>query len=196
MKVFAHFPQMRDRWLKKPIGSQHYRHWLSERGSLTLRLQRHSRKFAVQPVRQTRAKPPFHEAQMLYALPRQHSLLRDVILRCDGEAVVFAHSVLPRQAMRGAWRGLGRLGNHSLGSALFADPRMCRDELQYKKLSPRHFLYRLAAAHIPQLYGPVWARRSVFRLHQGAVLVTELFLPAVLALPEADNKALQPSVNK
>jgi len=183
VKVFTHFPQMRDRWLKRAAGARHYRPWLTERGSLTRRLQQHSRQFAVQPLHLARKKPPLAEAQLLQVLPRQHTLQRDVILRCDGEAVVFAHSLLPQQAMRGTWRGLGRLGSHSLGSALFADPRMCRGALQYKKLSPQHFLYRLAVAHIPAMRGPIWARRSVFRLGRKAVLVSELFLPSVLKLP-------------
>lgn len=179
---------MRDRWLRQPVGSLRYRPWLIERGSLTRRLQQHSAVFAVQPLSVASRKPPFPETRLLQSLSRQHTLLRDVMLRCDGSAVVFAHSVLPGRAMRGAWRSLGRLGNHSLGSALFADPRMCRSVLQYKKLSPQHFLYRRAAFHMPGISGPVWARRSVFRLGQSAVLVTELFLPAVLNLNPQSSK--------
>lgn len=155
-----------------------------ERGSLTRRLQRHSHAFAVQPLQQARRKAPHSEAVLLQLLPRQYVLLRDVMLRCDGDVAVFAHSVLPRQAMRGAWRGLGQIGSRSLGGTLFADPRMCRDALQYKKLGPQHFLYRRAARYQPGMIGPIWARRSVFRLGRNAVLVTELFLPEILALTE------------
>lgn len=183
---------MRDHWLRQPIGARRYRPWLSERGSLTKRLQQHSTEFAVQPLRLIRQKPPFPEIGLLQALPRQRALLRDVMLYCDGEAVVFAHSVLPHSAMRGAWRGLGRLGSHSLGGALFADPRMCRGALQYKKISAQHFLYRRAAEHLPMLGKSIWARRSVFRLERNAVLVTELFLPAVLALKSQSNKIMKP----
>ena len=173
---------MRDCWLRQPIGARRYRPWLSERGSLTKRLQQHSAEFAVRPLRLARQKPPFAEIGLLQALPRQHALLRDVMLHCDGKAVVFAHSVLPNSALRGAWRGLGRLGSHSLGGALFADPRMCRGALQYKKISAQHFLYRRAAEHLALPGKSIWARRSVFRLGRNAVLVTELFLPAVLVL--------------
>lgn len=188
MKVFAHFPRMRDCWLHQPIGARSYRPWLSERGSLTKRLQQHSIEFAVRPLRLVRQKPPFAEIGLLQALPRQRALLRDVLLRCDGEAVVFAHSVLPQGAMRGAWRGLGRLGSHSLGGTLFADPRMCRCALQYKKISAQHFLYKRAAEHLTMPGKSIWARRSVLRLGRNAVLVTELFLPAVLALNSHSTK--------
>lgn len=179
---------MRDCWLRQPIGARRYRPWLSERGSLTKRLQQHSTEFSVQPLCLVRQKPPFAEIGLLPVLPRQHALLRDVVLRCDGEAVVFAHSVLPQGAMRGAWRGLGRLGAHSLGGTLFADRRMCREELQYKKISAQHFLFKRAAEHVTISGKSIWARRSVFRLGRNAVLVTELFLPAVLALNGKPNK--------
>lgn len=166
------------------MGSATMQPWLLSAGSLTKRLQQHSLQFRVQAITQARQPTRSSEASVLALAARQSALSRDVLLHCDENAVVFAHSVLPVNAMAGGWRQLPRLGNRSLGSTLFADPRTCRTRLQYKKLYAGHHLYKRVRASQPAVKGPLWARRSVFRLQGRAILVTEVFLPAVLALQE------------
>jgi len=182
VKVFAKSFPSHSQWLKRPINSGVYRRWLIDGGSLTRRLQQACVDFAVRPLKLHNARPQADEAQLLALAPRQKALLREVHLYCAGRPVVFAHSVLPLGALRGDWQGLGRLGNRPLGGALFADPRVVRTPLQYKKLSSHHALYHRAIAHLDAPPKVLWARRSVFTLRRAAILVTEVFLPQVLTL--------------
>lgn len=168
------------RWLRRPMGSGAYKSWLVDGGSLTRRLQRRCLEFAVQRVRVIDAQPKLDEAQLLCTPARRLALLREVRLICAGRPVVFAHSILPHKSLRGPWLGLARLGNRPLGGQLFADPRVRRTPLEYKKLQRHHPLYRRATAHLIAQTGDIWARRSVFRLGCAAILVTEVFLPEVL----------------
>ena len=180
MKVFAKSFPSHSQWLKKPVNSGVYRHWLIDGGSLTRRLQRRCADFAVRPLKLHNARPQTDEATLLSRSPREKALLREVHLYCAGHPVVFAHSVLPYAALRGDWWGLGKLGNRPLGGALFADPRVVRTPLQYKKLSTHHALYHRAIAHLESPPKVLWARRSVFTLRRAAILVTEIFLPQIL----------------
>ncbi len=184
MKISAFLAPTRDRWLRRPLGSAAFKPWLLSPGSLTKRLQQHSQQFRVQAISQKRQPSRLSETSLLRLPARRAALLRDVLLHCDDQPVVFAHSVLPVNALAGGWRQLPSLGNRSLGSTLFADPRTCRTRLQFKKLYSGHFLYKLVGASQAAVQGPLWARRSVFRLQGRAILVTEVFLPAVLALQE------------
>lgn len=160
-----------------------YRRWLLDTGSLTSRLQDCCQAFAVERVNQYWASPGRDEASLLGMHGREKALLREVCLSCDGIPVVFAHSVLPRSSLRGKWRALGTLGSRPLGAALFANPRVARTPFGYRKLSPHHALYRrvvlLMQGARPSI---LWARRSVFSLDGAAIMVTEVFLPGVLAL--------------
>jgi chorismate--pyruvate lyase len=173
------FP-FRAAWLLKPPGSDAYRHWLVDNGSLTQRLRSGCEHFTVEGVRQRWARPLPDEALLLEMRPHERALLREVSLVCDGTAAVFAHSVLPRQSLRGAWHDLGRLGSKPLGAALFANPDVVRMPLQFRKLSPRHALYGRAVEHLACRPACLWARRSLFRLQGAPILVTEVFLPGVL----------------
>lgn len=168
------------RWLRSPMGSGAYRHWLVDGGSLTRRLQGCCRDFAVERVRLIDARPKLEEAQLLCVSARRLALLREVRLHCGGRPVVFAHSILPHKSLRGPWLGLVHLGNKPLGGQLFSNPRVVRTPLEYKKLHRHHALYRRATAHLKVLPAAIWARRSVFRLGCAAILVTEVFLPEVL----------------
>jgi len=94
--------------------------------------------------------------------------------------VVFAHSILPRKSLRGVWHGLGKLGNKPLGATLFANPRVKRTTLSYKKLSPNHTLYHHAVKYLTTKPASLWARRSVFSLNCATIMVTEVFLPNIL----------------
>jgi chorismate--pyruvate lyase len=176
----------RARWLAQPMNSGAYRQWLIERSSLTKRLQSKTKRFQVAPLSVHDGLPYLDESALLGLVPHHRALLRDVMLMDDKQALVFAHSVLPHRSLRGAWRGLSRLGNKPLGEALFTDPRVLRAPLQYKKISRNHLLYQQVAQHIDRLPRVLWARRSIFQLNSAyqhqTIMVTEVFLPAVLAL--------------
>lgn len=181
MKVRHQSLSPRARWLKSPVNSGAYRSWLLEQGSLTQRLKATSKNFSVQPLLQTRSRPAHDEAYLLGLLAHQKDWVREVMLMDGNASKVFAHSVLPSKSLHGDWQGLVRLGNQPLGAALFANPCIVRTPLQFKKLSRQHALYRQATKYLPNLPSVLWARRSIFRLNQSrAMLVTEVFLPAVL----------------
>ncbi|HSI23553.1 MAG TPA: chorismate lyase [Methylophilaceae bacterium] len=180
MKVRSSPFPFRAAWLPKPPASGAYRHWLVDDGSLTQRLRKHCRTFSVERVRQRWARPLPDEVLLLRMRSHEKALLREVSLCCDGVQVVFAHSVLPRSSLRGAWHNLGRLGAKPLGAVLFANPEVIRTPLAFRKLLPHHALYTRAVEHLAERPACLWARRSVFMLHNAPILVTEVFLPGVL----------------
>lgn len=156
--------------------------WLHDRGSLTAYLQARGQ-FNVRVLRQGLAMPTSDEAIALGIKRDQLAWVREVALLCDGRALVFAHSVLPRRPRGPVTRWLARLGNRSLGALLFAHPGFARGAIHGKRLDTRHVLFQpaleamgLAASPPPHL----WARRSRFAFGAQAVLVTEVFAPALI----------------
>jgi chorismate lyase len=174
------FASRKVNWLNRPILSGQLNLWLIDHGSLTLSLQQRYSDFKVQPVAVQFARPIVDEAASLNVPAHKIALIREVLLFGGGQPVVFAHSVLPKSSLRGAWSGLGKLGNKPLGAALFANPKVKRAPLSYKKLAPHHVLYQKAAQHLSDKPTYLWARRSVFRLNCATILVTEVFLPNLL----------------
>jgi chorismate--pyruvate lyase len=130
-----------------------------------------------------RGRPESDETAACRLRVKQHAVIREVYLFCDEVPVVFAHSVLPAHSLKGAWRALHGLGSRPLGAALFADPRVRRSPLSFRKLPARHALALRAVAGPGLAPGPLWARRSGFFLNRRVILVTEVFLPAIGALP-------------
>ena len=163
--------------------SYHHRVWLQDRGSLTRRIQDRCVKFCVKRVFQSLSRIYEDEQRMMGLRASELAMVREVYLYCDSTPVVFAHSVVAHKDLRGAWRGLSGLGNKSLGTVLFTNPRIKRTPLEFKKISRGHFLYDRACACLPEKPHYLWARRSLFTLHEQSILVTEVFLPAILDLP-------------
>ncbi|WP_230404736.1 MULTISPECIES: chorismate lyase [Undibacterium] len=160
--------------------------WLTDRNSLTARLIARSQSFRVQRLRQGRALCLPDEADAI-ALPRvQQVIEREVVLRCDETPVVYAHTVLPLTATASHWPLFASLGNRSLGTTLFSDPLVQRGQLQYARLWREHRLMKRIAAEyaLPAECQFLWARRSVFRRKGSPLLVTEVFLPEILGLPQ------------
>ncbi len=160
--------------------SGQYHYWLIDRCSLTMRLQQRYANFKVKPVLVAYAKPFFDETSPLAISSRKKALIREVQLLGNNQVVVFAHSVLPRKSLRGAWLGLSHLGNRPLGATLFSNPQVKRASLSYKKLSRQHLLYQHATKSMPNKPPYLWARRSVFSLNCANIMVTEVFLPQLL----------------
>ncbi len=179
MKIYPHTIKLRSNWLRKPLSTLAYRHWLVDKNSLTARLQRRYSDFCVQPVCQKNAKPIKDEATLLKQKLAATSYVREVLLLGSGRPVVYAHSILPHASLRGAWSTLGRLGNQPLGATLFGNPKVQRTPLSYKKVFRRHDLYRNAVKHLDHQPPYLWARRSIFSLKCAKILVTEVFLPDI-----------------
>lgn len=175
--------QLRHNWLAHAFRvPRALRSGLSDRGSLTRRLQAQHADFRVQLLARGLTLPFHDETEALHVQPTTRAYVRDVLLMGNGQARVFAHSVLPRPSLRGGWNGITRLGNKPLGEALFTNPRIRRLGLTLRRIDARHPLYRAARRYTGLTARYVWARRSVFCLNGQPLLVTEVFLPAIDAL--------------
>lgn len=159
-----------------------YRPWLADHGSLTRRLKARCAKFSVRPLRQELGRPFSDERGYLGLRRGEMALVREVYLLCGGTPVVFAHSVLAAEDLQGVWNPVSRQGAKPLGEALFSDPRVARAPLEFRQLGRHHPLHRRASAVLRLPPGRLWARRSLFTLRSRPLLVTEVFLPAVLEL--------------
>lgn len=174
-----HYRQGQQPWHAKPVGRFAQRALLQSRGSLTQQLKQRYANFAVQPQRQGWYRPRPDECCSLgVAGSNRQQWVREVYLLGQGRARVFAHSVIPRAAMRGHFATLKRLGQRPLGEALFANPRIRRSTMQFAKLSIHHPWVREQLTRVPaSTRQPLWARRSLFQWGQAKLMVTEVFLP-------------------
>ena len=175
------------RWLPHVNGvnpTPPMRGWLVDTASLTLKLAARCTRFRVRRLRQGRAVCLADEVAAAH-LPRRRCVQeREVLLQCDGRAVVYAHTIVPLQASATDWPFFGTLGERSLGTTLFGDPRVARGALQFARLPLRHPLMQRARAALgpDSIPHPLWARRCLYRRRNGVLLVTEVFLPAIAEL--------------
>jgi chorismate--pyruvate lyase len=170
-------------WQPLPMcGDGRLRRWLLDRGSLTQRIQARCGDFRLDVLWQRTAACRFDEAAVIGLKTRARCLAREVSLNCGSEPLVFAHTVAPLRALNGPWRMLNRFGARPLGAALFADPCIKRHPLRFHHLNWHHPLYPRAALLLRDPPMTLWARRSLFVLNGAPLLVTEVFLPAILAL--------------
>lgn len=171
------------------------RHWLVDRTSLTLKLVAHSTAFRVQRIRQGLGMILSDEYTEIGMPRRARVREREVVLRCDERPVVYAHTIVPLAATASDWPFFNTLGERSLGSTLFGDPAVKRGELQYARLHSRHPLVQRAcdAIGVKPIACPLYARRCLYRRKNGALLVTEVFLPTIADLVPAAPDSLNAS---
>jgi chorismate--pyruvate lyase len=170
-------------WLVRPPTSPFpYQEWLLDRGSLTSRIRSRCDDFSVRRLRQERGKIATDERKILGLRANCLAVVREVLLYCGATPVVFAHSALNSRYLQGAWRNVATMGSKPLGAALFADARVKRMPLHFKKLTPHHTLYKRACAVVSNPPPFLWARRSLFERAHAPLLVTEVFLPGILEL--------------
>jgi chorismate--pyruvate lyase len=177
-------------WQPWPVGADAAaRAWLLHPGSLTARIVARCHDFDVRLLRQRRMRPSHDEARLLGLRSGEHALGRDVLLRCGTVPMVFAHSALRPADLDGPWRPVAGLGTRPLGAALFADPRIERLPMAFRRLNRGHPLYCAAVTAIGRVLPALWARRSIFVMRGAPLLVTEAFLPAIAGLPSGEANA-------
>ena len=156
--------------------------WLLDRESLTLRLQqlcpgKSTRGFRVQVLSQVRGVPRLDEAQVLGMRPREMAVIRQVLLMCGRQPWIYARTVIPVASLRGKLQRLTGLGTRPLGGVLFADPTMHRGAVELAEILPGQAVFAAATVHLRQPPVAIWGRRSVFKLSDKPLLVSEIFLP-------------------
>jgi len=164
---------------------EHYRAWLLDPSSLTQRVVAvcGGGRFRVQVLAQAWQRPYPDERRRLGLHNDTRALVRQVRLLCDDEPWVYARTVIPRATLTGHERRLSRLGNRSLGAALFADPTMEREAMEVAALAPGQPLYDVATQDQAPAKTEIWGRRSVFRLSGKPLLVSEIFLAKIPVAP-------------
>jgi len=163
-----------DAWQQMPPTGR-LRPWITDRNSLTARIIHHFPDFNLVRVGQQLAVPLVDERRILNLRAGQLAVVREVILRSGNKPLVFAHTAVNPRDVSGAWRGLSRLGSRPLAEMLFRDPLVSRMPIEYRKLPRGHALLRAAGINTA-----AWARRSVFLKRRQPLLVTEVFLPAIV----------------
>jgi len=161
------------------------RDWLRAPGSLSRRLARLGERFEVQVLRQGVAPLRALERAALGLPPRGLTVVREVILRVDGQPLVWARSAVHQRATTGPWRALKGLGARPLAHLLYDDPLISRSELQPRRLSRHGHTRRHAARQwqaatgMPASPQMLWSRNSVFSRGGAQLRVMELFAPAL-----------------
>lgn len=169
----------------KPPRRSVLRQWLHAPGSLSRRLAALGQRFEVQTLRQGPARLHRHEIEALGAQAHGRMWVREVLLRVDGEPMIWARSAAPRAALAGPWRALLGLGSRPLADLLFKDPRVTRSPLAVERLAHagplRNRMARqwMRANGQPPSHAMVWARSSVFHKHGAPLRVMELFSPSL-----------------
>lgn len=155
--------------------------WLFDSSSLTRRVcEACAGRFRVDVLSQHWGRPMFNEARRLGLADRSIALIRQVHLLCDEQPWVFARTVIPRRTLSGPRRYLTQLGSRPLGAVLFADPSMRRDEVEVACIRPGQYAFDLATHKLDRQPRCIWGRRSVFFLERESLLVSEIFLPALV----------------
>lgn len=149
--------------------------WLFEVSSLTAKLiDLCGEDFNVRVLSQNWQRITPEEAAAMSVKHVHSALVREVLLRCKEQPLVYARTVIPATTVKGAQRRYANMGNRPLGAMLFADRTMRRDKVQVSRLPtpPAACLHADGEKEI-------WGRRSVFRVAGKPLLVSEYFLPAL-----------------
>jgi chorismate lyase len=168
-------------WTTRISFSGQERRWVGAPGSLSARLAAAGQSFSVQVLNQGMQKLRADEAQALGWSVRKLGYVREVVLRVDGAAVVFARSVTAQAQSHGPWRSIRGLGTRPLADVLFKRVGIVRAPLQFTTLhgaSPvnRHVAraWKAGSGDAP-MPRAMPARRSVFRRRGAPLLVMEVF---------------------
>jgi chorismate--pyruvate lyase len=152
--------------------------WLLDTASLTRRLQGLcTGTFRVKVLSQVRGRPRQDESRVLGMRRGALAIIRQVQLLCGTKPQVYARTVIPLSSLTGRVRRLTRLGARPLGAMLFADRGMRRGDVELARIHEGEILYDDATGSLVTAAGVIWGRRSVFRVAQKPLLVSEIFLP-------------------
>lgn len=110
-----------------------------------------------------------------FSIESRQALIRKVILNGGQKPLIFARVVIPEPVFKAHQTILENLGNAPIGkSFLYPDKRIKRQDFVFKIIGKTDRLYAEFLSVVEP--GDCWARRSIFILPEGPLLMTEVFL--------------------
>ena len=119
------------------------------------------------------------EQQALLVAPASSCLVREVVLSGDGEAWVFAQSLVPDHTLE-AHPWLAELGDASLCGTLASVEGVGYGAFEFAPLPAVHPLAARALAGSAESPAMLWARRRWVALRGRRLLMQEVFLPELV----------------
>lgn len=119
------------------------------------------------------------ETQFLSLQSDEITFIRKSRLKCGDHAVVYARTIMPQKTIEGENQWLTKLGTKPLGDILFNDEKTCRTDMRYAKIPVDCELHKEATKDL-DISSELWGRQSLFYTDQQPLLITEIFLPAIL----------------
>lgn len=152
------------------------RDWLRDAGSLTSRLRAACGPGFRLELLGEAAEPLPRDARAV--LDGDEARARRVRMFCGDSLCVCATTLIPAVTLAGEpW--LAGLGDRPLGDALLVRGGIQRSPFEFTRANPAHPLFTPALAGTDIRPAWVWARRSLFRLATGPLLIYEMFLPGL-----------------
>lgn len=158
------------------------RPWLLDPGSTTKRFRALGREtFSVQVLKQGWETNFSDERSLLKISARAKTLVREVLIYCNGQAWMFARTIFPASSLTGPNKYLKQaLDERPLGDLLYSEPSLRRSEFELSLLQLEPYEFMMDSRVRGYFTEPLWARRSLFFLHDKPILLTEVFLPALV----------------
>lgn len=162
---------------RSPLCSEPILSWLTDTTSLTNKLEQRCTKFSVQVRKQITTNNQLSSLSNYFPYPEK-VFVREVTLHCDGIATVFAQTEIPYSTLTEQQQKLMELGDNSLGRVLFQEKSLQRGEIELAEFQVGSPLHLLCHSLSQSCQHSLWARRSLFYIHNKPLLVSEVFLPA------------------
>lgn len=154
--------------------------FLFQNGSLTRIIQQRCKGlFHIDLINEAWRYSMADEMHLLSLRDHEITFVRESWLKCDDQKLVYARTVIPRKTLKGKSQELARLGTKPLGNILFNDNAAYRTNMRYAKI-PVHCELHKEIKKESDVASELWGRQSLFYINKNPLLVTEVFLPAIL----------------
>ncbi len=187
----VHRRRLRSAWNRVDSGELHqapreWQPWLSDTGSLTQKIEHAiGQKLEVLVLRDCRQDLNSDESRYFH-FKIKRCRIREVLLCANGIPLVMARSIIPSTSSSGSNYEVLCLGKKPLGAVLFVKTRMNtanKPAREISRLDQNSVLWKKCFTQYPDLPMVTWGRRTLYKLKGRPLLVSEVFLPALLNYP-------------
>ena len=152
--------------------------WLVDEGSLTAKLVDLSGDNFKLELQSQERRVISHEEKLILELSEVDTVIdRKVLLKGRDAPWIFAHSLIPLSSATGHLKVLKNLNNRSLGEFLFKNSSVVRRSLEIANMEAKSFGIEAQDIGCKER---LWGRRSLFSQGRRSLLVSEIFLPALI----------------